>query len=89
MVVNKEDVDKVKEGDILISPATNPDLIIAMKKAAAFVTDRGGITSHAAIVARELKKPCIVGAGNATKILKDGDLIEVDAGEGVVTRLKS
>lgn len=89
LVVSKEDVDKVKEGDILISPATNPDLIIAMKKAAAFVTDRGGITSHAAIVARELKKPCVVGTGNATKIFKDGDLIEVDAGEGIVTKLKS
>ena len=88
LVINKEDVDKVKEGDILVSPATNPDLIIAMKKAAAFVTDRGGITSHAAIVSRELKKPCVVGTGNATKILKDGDLVEVDAEKGVVKILK-
>lgn len=87
LVINKEDVDKVKEGDILVSPATNPDLIIAMKKAVAFVTDRGGITSHAAIVSRELKKPCIVGTGNATKILKDGDLVAVDAENGVVIKL--
>jgi len=88
LVINKEDVDKVKKGDILVSPATNPDLIIAMKKSAAFVTDRGGITSHAAIVSREFKKPCVVGTGNATKVLKDGDLVEVDAEKGVVKILK-
>ena len=87
LVITKEDVDKVKKGDILVSPATNPDLIIAMKKSAAFVTDRGGITSHAAIVSRELKKPCVVGTGIATKVLKDGDLVEVDAVNGVVKKL--
>ena len=88
LVINKGDIDKVKEGDILVSPATNPDLIIAMKKSAAFVTDRGGITSHAAIVSRELQKPCVVGTGNATKVLKDGDLVEVDAEKGIVKIIK-
>src|SRR5690606_36998064 len=67
---------KIQEGDILVSTATSPQLLPAMKKAAAFITDVGGITSHAAIVARELKKPCIVGTKIATKILKDGDLVE-------------
>ena len=56
-----------------------------MQKVAAFVTDEGGLTSHAAIVARELKKPCIVGVGNATKTLHDGDLITVDANTGQIT----
>lgn len=88
IVITKDDVDKVKEGDILVSPATNPDLIIAMKKAAAFVTDRGGIISHAAIISRELKKPCVVGTGIATKVLQDGDLVEVDAEQGVVRKVK-
>jgi pyruvate,water dikinase len=68
---------------------TTPDFVPAMKKAVAFITDEGGITSHAAIVARELKKPCIIGAKIATRALKDGDLIEVDANRGVVKILKS
>ncbi|MFH1289823.1 MAG: PEP-utilizing enzyme [Nanoarchaeota archaeon] len=83
-----EDIKKVSKGDILVSYATNPDLILAMEKAAAFVTDRGGLTCHAAIVAREMEKPCIVGTENATKVLKDGDLVEVDAGEGIVRVLE-
>ncbi|MEN9558474.1 MAG: Phosphoenolpyruvate synthase [Candidatus Parcubacteria bacterium] len=75
---------KVEEGDILISTATSPQLLPAMKKAAAFITDVGGITSHAAIVARELKKPCIVGTKIATQVLQDGDEVEVDANNGIV-----
>jgi len=84
IILNKNDVSKLKLGDILISSATNPDLISAMKRAAAFVTDTGGIICHAAIIARELKKPCIIGTKIATQILHDGDLIEVDANRGVV-----
>lgn len=79
---------KVQAGDILVSTATSPQLLPAMKRAAAFVTDVGGITSHAAIVARELKKPCIVGTKHATQLLRDGDLAEVDADHGVVRILK-
>jgi pyruvate,water dikinase len=60
-----------------------------MKKAGAFITDGGGILSHAAIVARELKKPCIIGTKSATQILKDGDLIEVNANNGIVKILSS
>jgi len=55
-----------------------------MARAAAFVTNEGGITSHASIVAREMGKPCIIGTKNATQILKDGDLVEVDANNGVI-----
>jgi len=79
---------KVKRGDILVAVSTSPQLLPAMKLAAAFVTDMGGITSHAAIVARELKVPCIVGTKIATKILRDGDLVEVDANKGIVKIIK-
>lgn len=82
------DIKKINKGDVLISIATNPDLLPAMKKAAAFVTEQGGVTSHAAIVARELKTPCIIGTKIATKVIKDGDLVEVDADRGIVKILK-
>lgn len=88
IVLTEGDVAKVKIGDILISSSTNPDLISAMKKAAAFVTDFGGITSHASIVSRELKKPCVVGTRHATDMIKDGDIVEVDAEHGIVTIIK-
>lgn len=74
-------------GDILVSGMTRPEFLPLMKKAAAFVTDSGGILSHAAIVARELKKPCVIGTKVATKILKDGDRVEVNASKGMVKRL--
>lgn len=80
-----KDVVKVEVGDILIASETTPDYIGAMYKAAAFVTNQGGITSHAAIVARELGKPCIIGTKIATEVFKDGDLVEVDAEKGLVS----
>ena len=83
----KGDMSKMEKGDILVSVATNPDLVPAMEKAAAFVTDMGGITCHAAIVAREMEKPCVIGTKNATKVFKDGDLIEVDAEKGIVRKV--
>ena len=61
---------------------------IFTEKAGAIVTDEGGLTSHAAIVSRELKIPCIVGTKIATKILKDGDIVEVDAENGIVRKIK-
>lgn len=81
------EISKLKAGDILVTAMTTPDFVPAMRRAAAIVTDEGGITSHAAIVARELGKPCIIGAKVAAKILKDGDYIEVDANKGVVRKL--
>ena len=66
---------------------TSPDYVPAMQRAAAIVTDEGGITSHAAIVARELGLPCIVGTVHATKSLKNGDRVEVDAFTGVVRKI--
>lgn len=82
-----KDMSKMREGDILVSHATDPSVLPAMKKAAAFVTDLGGLTAHAAIVAREMKKPCIVGTKIATQIFKDGDRVEVDAEKGIVRKL--
>jgi phosphohistidine swiveling domain-containing protein len=82
-----EDIGKMKKGDILVSPQTNPNLMPAIHLAAAIVTDTGGITCHAAIVAREMQIPCVVGTKNATRLLKDGDLVEVDANKGVVRKL--
>ncbi|MEM4952735.1 MAG: phosphoenolpyruvate synthase [Desulfurococcaceae archaeon] len=73
-----------KQGDILITKMTDPDWVPLMKKAAAIVTDEGGMTSHAAIVSRELGIPCIVGTGNATKAVVSGTEITVDASRGIV-----
>ncbi|OGE77958.1 MAG: hypothetical protein A2751_02865 [Candidatus Doudnabacteria bacterium RIFCSPHIGHO2_01_FULL_46_14] len=81
-----KDLAKVKPGDIMIAITTHPDFITAMHRAAAIVTDEGGLTSHAAIVSRELGIPCVVGTKNATRILNDGDLVNVDANKGIVRR---
>ncbi len=82
------DLKKVRKGDIIVAVTTHPDYVPAMQRAAAIVTDEGGITSHAAIIAREYGLPCIVGARNATKLLKEGDKVEVNANSGSVIRLK-
>jgi len=79
---------KVRPGDVLITGMTLPDYVPVMKIAGAIITDEGGITCHAAIVSRELKKPCIVGTKVATLVLHDGDLIEVDANKGVIKIIK-
>ncbi|MBF8250277.1 MAG: phosphoenolpyruvate synthase [Candidatus Levybacteria bacterium] len=88
-LMGKDQMGLLKKGEILVSPMTIPDFLPAMKKAAAIVTDEGGVVCHAAIVARELKKPCIVGTKFATQILKDGDLVEVDADKGEVIILEN
>ena len=88
IIMGHEQMDKMKKGEILVSPMTMPDFLPVIKKAVSIITDEGGITCHAAIVARELKKPCIVGTKIATQILKDGDLVEVDADKGVVKIIK-
>ena len=82
------EIGKVKKGDILFAPTTAPSYIIGMKKAVAFVTDEGGITSHAAIVSREMGKPCIIGTKIGTKVFKDGDFVELDANKGTVKIIK-
>jgi phosphohistidine swiveling domain-containing protein len=88
IILASNQLDKVKPGDVLVAVMTTPDFVPAMEKASAFVTDEGGILCHAAIVSREMGKPCIIGTKIATQVLKDGDEVEVDADKGVVTILK-
>ncbi len=84
IVASEVDIVKVCSGDILVATMTFPHYIAAMEVASGFVTDEGGILCHAAIIAREMKKPCVIGTKIATQVLKDGDLVEVDADTGVV-----
>lgn len=88
IILLKDKIGTIQKGEVLVTVMTTPDFLLAIKKAAAFITDEGGITSHAAIVAREMKKPCIIGTKIATQVLHDGDLVEVDAEKGVVRILK-
>jgi len=87
IVLDPKDADHFREGSILVAPMTTPEYVFIMKRAAAMITDAGGLTSHAAIVSRELGKPCIVGTKIATKVLKDGDMVEVDADHGIIRLL--
>ncbi len=82
-----DDIAKVDKGDIIIVSMTDPNYVPAMEKASAFVTDFGGILCHAAIISREMKKPCVIGTKNATKIFKDNDYIEVNATTGIVRKI--
>ncbi|MFH1247127.1 MAG: PEP-utilizing enzyme [Candidatus Micrarchaeota archaeon] len=82
-----EDERNFKEGDIMIINMTQPTHIALVKKSAAIVADEGGVSSHASVISREFGKPCIVGAKIATKVLKTGDFIEVDAIKGIVRKI--
>lgn len=84
----ESEIAKVEKGDVLVACMTQPEFVPAMKKASAIVTDEGGLTCHAAIVSRELGIPCVIGTKSATKLLQDGDMVEVDADNGVVRKLK-
>jgi len=88
IILDKSDYDKIKKGDILVTSMTTPNMIFIMKKSVAFITDEGGITCHAGILSREMNKPCIIGTKIATKVLKDGDLVEVDANKGIIKVIK-
>ena len=84
----KKKITKMKKGDVLVAGTTGPEMILACQKAGAIITEEGGICSHAALISRELKIPCLIGTKIATRILREGDLVEVDAIEGVVRLLK-
>ncbi|MBI4360735.1 hypothetical protein HY572_03100 [Candidatus Micrarchaeota archaeon] len=87
IVLGPKDLSKMRKGDVLVAIATDPDVVPGMKIASAIVTEQGGVTSHAAIVSRELGVPCLIGTKIATKWLKDGDRVEVDATKGLVRKL--
>lgn len=80
----QEQVDSFKQGEILVTGMTRPQIVHLCRKAAAIVTDEGGITSHAAVISRELNVPCVIGTHNATNVLKTGDEVEVDAEIGII-----
>ncbi|NUB93679.1 phosphoenolpyruvate synthase [Haloterrigena sp. SYSU A121-1] len=84
IVTKLDDLAKVGEGDVIVTEMTMPDMVPAMKRAAGIVTDEGGMTSHAAIVSRELGVPAIVGTTNATSVLGDGQLVTLDGDKGAV-----
>lgn len=89
LVNSKDDLKNIKKGEVIVTRMTTPDLVTeSLKKAGAIITDEGGITCHAAIVSREFKIPCVTGTKIATRVLKEGDLIEVNAEKGVVKRIK-
>jgi phosphohistidine swiveling domain-containing protein len=88
IITDLKDISKVQSGDVLVTKMTSPDMIMAIHKAVAIVTDEGGISCHAAIISREFGVPCIVGTRNATHVLKDGDFVKVDAERGIIEVIK-
>lgn len=87
VVLDLSDLKKVKDGDILIIRSSTPHIVSCLRLVRGIVTDMGGITSHAAIIAREAGLPCVVGTTNATRILKDGMLIFVNGYNGQIYRV--
>jgi len=87
VVLTPKEIAQVKRGEILVTNNTTPDFVPAMRKAAAIVTEQGGITSHAALVSRELGVPCVIGTRVASRVFKTGDRVEVDATNGIVRKL--
>jgi len=79
-----KEINKIQKGDILVAPMTSPDYVPAMKRSSGIITDEGGQTSHAAIVSRELGIPCVVGTKDATKTLKDGQIVTVNGESGQI-----
>jgi phosphohistidine swiveling domain-containing protein len=89
LIKTDNDISLFKEGEILVAFSTEPKHTPVMKKSSAIITEEGGITSHAAIMSRELNKPCIIGVKNITEILKTGDYVKVDGENGIINILKS
>ncbi len=88
IILNQSDFSKMENGDVIVASMTRPEYVSIMKMASAIVTDEGGITCHAAIVSRELNIPCITGTQIASRSIKDGDLIDVNADHGLVKIIK-
>ncbi len=88
IIESLDDLDKIKQGDILVTKMTNPDMVVTMQKSAAIVTDEGGLTAHASIVSREMGIPAVVGTGEATTKLKENEIITVNGSTGKVYKGK-
>ena len=87
LILNIKDAGKFKAGEVLVTRITDPSYVPIMKKAKAIITDIGGITSHAAIMSRELQRPCVVGTRIGTRILKTGDKVAINAEKGIIKKL--
>lgn len=87
IVILTEELTKIKNGDILITPLTSPLYVSVLDKVKGIVTEEGGVLSHASVISRELKIPCVIGTKIATQVFKDGDEVEVDAEKGIVRKL--
>lgn len=88
IIRNTDELDKIEMGDVLVTVMTTPDMVPAMKRASGIITDEGGVTCHAAIVSRELGIPCVVGTGDATKVLKENEFVTLDGNKGMVYKGK-
>ena len=88
IIEDLKDLKKIRQGDILVTKMTNPDMVVSMQKSAAIVTDEGGLTAHAAIVSREMGIPAVVGTQEATRKLKEGEIITVDGSTGKIYKGK-
>ncbi len=88
IVRNNNDMEAFQVGEILVTNQTTPEFVPLMKKAAGIITEQGGITSHAAVVSRELNVPCIIGTKIATSALMNGEIVELDAQHGIVRRMR-
>jgi len=84
IILSMKDLSKIKKGDVLVTTMTNPDMVVTMQKAAAIITDEGGVTAHAAIVSREMGIPAVVGTENSTSVLEDGQEVTVDGFSGKI-----
>ncbi|MBU1197113.1 hypothetical protein KJ765_01225 [Candidatus Micrarchaeota archaeon] len=89
LLLNLHAMARVKQGDVIVSNQTTPEYVPALKKAAAIVTDQGGLTCHAAIISRELGIPAVIGTRIASRVFHEGDVLEVDAVHGVVRRIRN
>jgi len=87
IVLSKRDYKKIEKADILVTDSTLPDMVPYMKKIKAIVAEEGSVLSHASVISRELKIPAVIGVAGITKVLKDGDKIEVDAEKGVIKKI--
>lgn len=87
IILDPSDCSKMKKGDILVANITDPSFVVVMSKAAAIITDIGGLASHPAIIARELGVPCVVSTLKATKVLKNNDKIKVDGTRGIIYKM--
>jgi len=89
IISDLKDLHKIQKGDVLVTEMTNPDMVVSMQKSAAIITNDGGLTAHAAIVSREMGIPAVVGTGDATEKLKDGEIVTVDGFSGKIYKGKT